>query len=279
MNQTSQYIFNIYHYLLNLRDTLEFTIDREHSVNLYNQRKTVLIEGKKSGSAFGNFLDNNKEQAEKLVEKLDEFIEDFYSDNSTVLTVAGDKVRVDHTQNIKLFEETIQLSESVRDILFGYLNYAKSRNELDEEIEQLVVRDERLYRSIVNMLVMGEFEKSFGEFQKVMGEAQGKPTPQSNFIVQNELQKLAGLIRFSRSHTHVTDNTTLDMLDKAIAVLEMSEGRRDRRDNRSFKDLFEEVNREANAAVRTNEPAWKEAYEKALADVIAEQNKAAGKDA
>ena len=149
----------------------------------------------------------------------------------------------------------------------------------DEEIEQLVVRDERLYRSIVNMLVMGEFEKSFGEFQKVMGESQGKPTPQSNFIVQNELQKLAGLIRFSRSHTHVTDNTTLDMLDKAITVLEMSEGRRDRRDNRSFKDLFEEVNREANAAVRTNEPAWKEAYEKALADVIAEQNKAAGKDA
>lgn len=279
MNQTSQYIFNIYHYLLNLRDTLEFTIDREHNVNLYNQRKTVLIEGKKSGSAFGNFLDNNKEQAEKLVEKLDEFIEDFYSDNSTVLTVTGDKVRVDHTQNIKLFEETIQLSESVRDILFGYLNYAKGRNELDEEIEQLVVRDERLYRSIVNMLVMGEFEKSFGEFQKVMGEAQGKPTPQSNFIVQNELQKLAGLIRFSRSHTHVTDNTTLDMLDKAITVLEMSEGRRDRRDNRSFKDLFEEVNREANAAVRTNEPAWKEAYEKALADVIAEQNKAAGKDA
>ena len=279
MNQTSQYIFNIYHYLLNLRDTLEFTIDREHNVNLYNQRKTVLIEGKKSGSAFGNFLDNNKEQAEKLVEKLDEFIEDFYSDNSTVLTVAGDKVRVDHTQNIKLFEETIQLSESVRDILFGYLNYAKSRNELDEEIEQLVVRDERLYRSIVNMLVMGEFEKSFGEFQKVMGEAQGKPTPQSNFIVQNELQKLAGLIRFSRNHTHVTDNTTLDMLDKAITVLEMSEGRRDRRDNRSFKDLFEEINREANAAVRTNEPAWKEAYEKALADVVAEQNKAAGKDA
>ena len=279
MNQTSQYIFNIYHYLLNLRDTLEFTIDSEQNVNLYNQRKTVLIEGKKSGSAFGNFLDNNKEQAEKLVEKLDEFIEDFYSDNSTVLTVAGDKVRVDHTQNIKLFEETIQLSESVRDILFGYLNYAKGRNELDEEIEQLVVRDERLYRSIVNMLVMGEFEKSFGEFQKVMGEAQGKPTPQSNFIVQNELQKLAGLIRFSRNHTHVTDNTTLDMLDKAITVLEMSEGRRDRRDNRSFKDLFEEVNREANAAVRTNEPAWKEAYEKALADVIAEQNKAAGKDA
>ena len=70
-----------------------------------------------------------------------------------------------------------------------------------------------------------------------------------------------------------------DMLDKAITVLEMSEGRRDRRDNRSFKDLFEEINREANAAVRTNEPAWKEAYEKALADVVAEQNKAAGKDA
>ena len=72
MNQTSQYIFNLYHYLLNLRDTLEFTINRDHGLNLYNQRKTVLVEGMKPGSAFGNFLENNKEQAEKLVEKLKE---------------------------------------------------------------------------------------------------------------------------------------------------------------------------------------------------------------
>ena len=274
MNQTSQYIFNLYHYLLNLRDTLEFTINRDHGLNLYNQRKTVLVEGMKPGSAFGNFLENNKEQAEKLVEKLKEFIEDFYGDKSTVLMVSDEKVRVDHTQNIKIFEETIQLSESVRDILFGYMNFAKSRNELEQDIENLVVRDERLYRTIVNMLVISEYEKSFSEFQKVMGESQGKPTPQSNFIVQNELTKLANLIRFSREHTHITDNTTLDLLDKTVQVLQMCEGRRDRRDNRSFQDLFGEVNREASEAVRVNEAAWKESYDKTLKLVLEEQKKA-----
>ena len=61
LNQTNQYIFNIYHYLLNLRDTLEYTLDREHSKAMYDQRKTVLTKGIEAGSALGNFFENNKE--------------------------------------------------------------------------------------------------------------------------------------------------------------------------------------------------------------------------
>ena len=120
MNQTSQYIFNLYHYLLNLRDTMEFVIDREHKVELYNQRKNVLTKGLEPTSALGSFLENNKEQSEKLVEKIKEFLADFYSDESTVITVSGDKLRIDHTQNIKILEATVQLSESIRDIVYGY---------------------------------------------------------------------------------------------------------------------------------------------------------------
>ena len=66
MNQISQYMFNIYHYLLNLRDTLEYTIDREHGKTLYEQRKTVLTKGIEEGSALGNFFKNNKEQGDKM---------------------------------------------------------------------------------------------------------------------------------------------------------------------------------------------------------------------
>ena len=45
MNQINHYIFDLYHYLLNLRDTLEYVIEREHQEALYNQRKTVLTQG------------------------------------------------------------------------------------------------------------------------------------------------------------------------------------------------------------------------------------------
>ena len=274
MNKASQYIFGLYQFLLNLRDTLEYTINRDHPLRPYEERKRIITSNiEDENSVFGNFVKNNKDKTEKLIENLKTFVEDFYSDSSTVLMVSGDKVRVDYTQNIKIFEETIQVAETLRDVLYAYVVHARQNKELDDSINELVRLDEKLYRTIVNMLVMQEFEKSFGEFQKVMSESKGQPTPQSNFIVQNELVKLSGLIRFSRQHAHCTDNETLDLLDRTIAVLEMTEGRRDRRDNKSFKELFDVVNKEALDAVRVNEGAWKVQLDKVIQDVIASQER------
>ena len=262
LNGTNQYIFNIYHYLLNLRDTMEYTIDREHSKELYDQRKAVLTNGLQTGSALGNFLDNNKEQGDKIREKLNEFLSDLYGEESTILKITEDgKVRVDHTQHVKLFDEVVGLQESIRDILYGYLNYARSKNESDEDMMKMVALDEKMTRTIIAMLIMREFQKSFGEFQKVMAESKGQPTPQSNFIVQNEISKMASMIRFSRAHAHNTDNETLDLLDDVNKVIEMTEGRRDRRDNKSFSDIFNDINRRLNDHVSLLEPQWKTAYE------------------
>ena len=262
LNATNQYIFNIYHYLLNLRDTMEYAIEREHSKEMFNQRKGVLTKGLEEGSALGNFLANNKEQGDKIREKLNEFINDIYGDESNIIKLTEDgKVRVDHTQHVKLFDEVVGLQESVRDILYGYMNFAKSKNESEPDMEKLVVLDERMTRVIIAMLIMRDFEKSFGEFQKVMGESNGKPTPQSNFIVQNEISKMANMIRFSRGHAHCTDNETLDLLDDVNKVIEMTEGRRDRRDNKSFQDIFNDINRRLNEYVAKIEPEWKKAYE------------------
>ena len=262
LNNTNQYIFNIYHYLLNLRDTLEYTIDREHDKNLYDQRLNVLTKGLEKGSALGNFLENNKEQGEKVRTKLNELINDLYSPESTIIRVTEDgKIRVDHTQHIKIFDEVVGLQESVRDILYGYLNFAKGKNETDEDMMRLVVSDERMTRGIIAMLMMRDFEKSFAEFQKVMAESKGQPTPQSNFIVQNEISKMANIIRFSRSHAHCTDNETLDLLDDVNKVIEMTEGRRDRRDNKTFQDIFNDINRRLNDFVAKLEPEWKKNYE------------------
>ena len=277
MNQASQYIFGLYQFLLNIRDTLEYAIDREHDLKKYEERKKIiLVNLEQENSVFGNFVANNQEQSKKLVEDLNNFVDNFYKENS-VLTVSGDKIRVDHSQNIKILEETVNVAEELRDVLYAYVNYAKGRNELEPEMEELIKKDEKLYRSIVNMLVMQEFEKSFAEFQKVMTESQGKPSPQSNFIVQNELVKLSGALRSSRAHAHCTDNETLDMLDRTNAVLEMTEGRRDRRDNKSFKTLFEEVNQEAIVAVRKYEPEWKAVFDRVIQEIIKAQNEAAPK--
>ena len=269
LNQTNQYIFNIYHYLLNLRDTMEYTIEREHTKALYEQRRNILKAGMEKGSALGNFLENNKEQGDKVKERLNEFISDFYSEGNTIIKVTEDgKIRVDHTQHIKLFDEVVGLQESVRDIVYGYLNYARGKNETEDEMIKLITLDERMTRTIIAMLVMRDFQKSFGEFQKVMAESKGQPTPQSNFIVQNEISKMAGLMRFSRAHAHCTDNETLDLLDDVNKVIEMTEGRRDRRDNKSFSDIFSDINRRLSDHVAKLEPQWKEIYEKLFKEMI-----------
>ncbi len=280
MNQTSQYIFNLYHYLLNLRDTLEYTIERPHDAKVFEQRKLVLTKGIQEGSALGNFLAQNKENGEKLKTKLGEFIADIYGEESNILSIHDNQVRVDHTQHIQIYDGVVGLTESVRDIIWGYINHARTTKELEEEILKLIVLDDVFYRTLITSLILRDFEKSFIEFQKVFGEAGGKPTPQSNYIVTNELQKMAGMIRFVRQHTHCTDNATLDLLDKALQVIEMTEGRRDRRDNKSFKDLFQEVHKELNEYLKTAELNVRKVSDKLFQEMIeiakvkAEENKA-----
>ena len=276
MNQTSHYIFNLYHYLLNLRDTLEYTIEREHNEKLYEQRKKVLTDGLNETAPLGSFLKNNPEQGEPLTKKLKEFVDEVYGDDSTILKLTEGKVRVDHTQHIVLFDYVCNLQESIRDIVYGYLNFARQNNESEAIITDLVELDDKLYRPVFVMLAMREFEKSFSEFQKVMTESQGKPTPQSNFIVQNEIVKLATLIRFVIQRHHCMENEIMDVLDETNAVIEMTEGRRERRDNKTFKDLFEALNQKLNNLVSKYEPLWKAEYQKTVAEAIAFSKKVNG---
>ena len=78
MNNINRYIVELYNYMLNFRDTLEYSIEKEHPVNVYNNRKAVLTDGLKEGFAMGNFLKNNGEKGEELKTKFSDFIYDYY---------------------------------------------------------------------------------------------------------------------------------------------------------------------------------------------------------
>ena len=274
MNNFSLYTFRLYHYLLTIRDTLEYSIKRDHSVEVYNSRKKILEENLQEGTPFGDFLKNNGEAGDKIREKINQFLSELYSENSTILIPAGETVRVDTAQLVTLFDMTVGLTETMRDIVFQYVAYGMKNNEIDKLLIKLVDEDERMYRVVLSMLAMRVFEESFAEFQKVMNESQGKPTPQSNFIVQNELAKLTGFLRFSRQHAHCTDNETLDLLDETLRVLEMTEGRRQRPDNKGFKEIFDDLNKKLNEAVAKDEAAWKATYQAVVTEVTKNQQPA-----
>jgi hypothetical protein len=271
MNNFSLYTFRLYHYLLTIRDTLEYTIKREHKIEIYENRKRILVDNLQEGTPFGDFLKNNGETGDKIREKVQSFIDELYSEKSTILMPSGQDVRVDTAQVVTLYDMTVGLTETLRDIVFQYVAHGLSIKEIDPMMVDLVNDDERMYRIILSMLVMRSFQESFAEFQKVMGESEGKPTPQSNFIVQNELVKMAGYLRFSRQHTRCTDNETLDLLDDTLKVIEMTEGRRQRPDNKGFKEIFEDLNNRLNTTAAKFENIWKNQYQKVVAEVTKNQ--------
>ena len=275
MNNFSLYTFRLYHYLLTLRDTLEYAIKREHKIEIYENRKKILVDNLQEGTPFGDFLKNNGETGDKIREKVQSFIDELYSENSTILVPSGDTVRVDTAQIVTLYDMAVGLTETLRDIVFQYIAYGQNNKEIDPMMVDLVNDDERMYRIVLSMLVMRSFQESFAEFQKVMGESQGKPTPQSNFIVQNELVKMAGFLRFSRQHTRCTDNETLDILDETLKVIEMTEGRRQRPDNKGFKEIFDDLNNKLNAQAAKLETIWKGQYQRVVEEVTKNQQAAA----
>ena len=275
MNNFSLYTFRLYHYLLTVRDTLEYTIKRDHKTDVYENRKRILIDNLEEGTPFGDFLKNNGETGDKIKEKIKSFIDDLYSENSTILMPSNDLVRVDSAQVVTLYDMTVGITETLRDIVYQYVNHGLRNEDPEQKVDPLLVElvseDERMYRVVLSMLVMRSFEESFAEFQKVMNESKGQPTPQSNFIVQNELVKMAGYLRFSRQHTRCTDNETLDLLDETLKVIEMTEGRRQRPNNRGFKDIFDELNNKLNTFAARTEAAWKQTYQKVVEEVTKNQ--------
>lgn len=279
MKNINQYNFDIIHVATHLRDTLEYVLPREHDEKVYNQRKEVLTKGLSKETPLGKFLEANKDKFTELLKNYDELLDEVYGDNSTILVkTAEGKIRVDHSQHLRIYELVTSMMEPIRDVIYFHVNLARKQNENEPIIEDLMPYDDRQYRLFAYLLMMQDFEKSFFEFQKVMGEAGGKPTPQSNFIVQNELAKYARMLRNIREHTRFTDNETLDVLDKCLQVVEMSEGRRDRRDNKNFPDLFKEALDGVNAKFTLNGPKWQEKFNKALQEMLTDiRNSSAAK--
>ena len=280
MKNINQYNFDIIHVATHLRDTLEYVLPREHDAKIFDQRKDVLTKGLSPETPLGKFLEANKDKFEVMMKNYNELLDDVYGENSTILTkTAEGKVRVDHSQHLRIYELVVNIMEPLRDIIYFHVNLARRQQENEPIIEELMPIDDRQYRLFVFLLMMQDFQKSFFEFQKVMGESKGQPTPQSNFIVQNELSKYAGMLRSIRSHNHCTDNDTLDALDKCLQVVEMSEGRRDRRDNKNFPDLFKEALDQVNALLVLNGPKWQEHFNKALREMLEDIKKNSNKSA
>ena len=270
MNNLSQCIFDLSHVNKNLRDTLEFVLPNEVAVETYNNRKIVVSSVLDGKSFISTFIEGNKESFKEFEKNYQEYLDEVYGDDSTILKkTAEGKIRVDHAQNIAIYRGVVYLGETIRDIMFNHIARARQEKLTEEGVMQYVNLDERFDRAIKVYLLIQEYQKSFMEFQKVMGEAQGKMTPQANFIIQNELNVVADMLRFERAHCHFTDNYSLDRYDRVVQLIEMCEGKRERRDNKNFPELFKETLDAIGVLVNENGKKYDEAYQANLKEMLA----------
>ncbi|MBP5694080.1 MAG: hypothetical protein J6X03_01310 [Bacilli bacterium] len=275
METISRVIVSLVYYNSLVRDTLEYTIPKDkYEVNFYDYKRNGIVNEPKLNTPLKVFLDQNGEKADELRKKLEQFGEDFYSDNSTVIKKAADgTLRVDHAQNVKVFESVIPLHEELNSIIRLRVDFARKNNQLEDRVVKLVDADERFYRGVALFALQGELVRQFEEFNKVMRESQGQPTPQSNFI-QNDLNSLVKALNTVRVSATAKDNVYTTALDAIFAEVEMMNGRRDLPAGKNFADVFNDANVKISDLVKEAEEDWRINYTPLLQELITDTQKA-----
>ncbi len=274
MNTISRVIVSLIYYNSLVRDTLEYTLNKDaYDVNFYDYKRNGIVNEIKLQTPLKVFLDQNGEKGEDLRKRLEAFGNDFYSDTSTVIKKAADGLRVDHAQNVKIFESVIPLHEELNSIIRLHVQYANQNNQYEDKLNGLLEADERFYRAVALLTLNGEIDRQFEEFNKVMRESEGKPTPQSNFI-QNDLNTLVKCLATVRQNAIAKDNLYTTALDAVFNSVEMMNGRRELPAGKTFPDVFNDANVKIRDFVQNAEEAWKTTYQPLLQELIEDNQKA-----
>lgn len=273
MQTISRVIVSLVYYNSLVRDTLEYTLPRDkYEVSFYDYKRNGIVNEIKVNSPLKVFIDQNGEKGQALLKECEKFGNDFYSDSSTVIKKTADGLRVDHAQNVKIFEEAIPLHESLNNVIRIHEQYAEKNNLKEEKIVNLLKADERFYRAVSLMTLITEIRNQFEEFNKAMREANGQKTPQSNFVEQ-DLNKLVGLINLTRQQATCTDDIYTNALDEIFKFIEMMTGKRDLPKGKSFQDVFNEIGIELSVFVEDAEKGWKSNYEPCLKELVEDNKK------
>ena len=270
MESISRVIVSLVYYNSLVRDTLEYTMERDsYNIEFYNYKKQGIINEIKVQSPLKLFLDQNGEKGESFRKQLEDFGETLYNENSTIIKMIDNKIEVDHNQNVLIFEKTIPLHESLNNIILIHKEYASNEKKLEPKIEKLLNADERFYRAVALMTLSQEIRKQFVEYNKIMNESRGEKTPQANFVEQ-DLNKLASLMGLVRQNAKCTDEIYTKALDLIFNYLEMMNGKRDLPAGKSFDDVFNEITISLAAFIEDAEKDWKEIYQPCLDELVKE---------
>ncbi len=275
MNEITHFLFIIYNFNLLIRDTLEYTIQdrKEFKIQLYNHRKDNLTAILNGPSPVRHFLDSNKETGKKIDEQLREFIEEVYSDKSTIIRVSGEELRVDSAQHLAIYNFVVGLHETFSDIINGYIAHIQ-KEDVTFSFKKMIEDDDFMYRAIAYMNIIADVEKTFIEFNQAMRETQGKPSPQSNFII-NDLRRYFGFLKFVKEHYKNGEFELKSMFESVEKLIAYMEGREKLPEGKTFPQVFEETKAITKQVVAKAEQKWRTSFAVVYQEVVEFEKKRA----
>ena len=264
MNNYTAAIASFIRYDVIVFNTLEYATKKEtYDLAAYKARQEIISKEIELNTPLKNCLDNSGEAGKNLLEKIQELVRLVYSPESTIVKLGPDEkeLRVDSSQALTIYEAVLPIHEELRKIVEAHVNAAKKNESYDEpSIDDVVLKEEYFYRSLVYMLMLDTFDHFFAEYNKARAEAKGGITPQSNFI-QNDINKIVGLFHFVRNNGIARSNKYYSAVDPLFALIEMTGGRRDLPEGKNFGQVFIDVKTKVREVTHDFELEWKPVYD------------------
>ena len=260
MNQASQVLTTLIHYNVAVRDTLEYCLVKEkYDENLFKEKKRSVLVEVNEHTPLKDIIDHSGENGEKLEKAIRDFYDEVYGDESTILKLADDGLRVDHNQHLAIYRHVLPIHENVTSMIRGIINDAHAKNIDVAEAEKVQAANDRMFRAVAYMTLVSDLNKLFNEYNQARNDAKGEETPASKFI-SNDIGTVIQNINFVRSNARETDSVYKNMEDKINGLMENMTGRRDLPVGKKSPDVMRETAETINLYVRDAEAAFRACY-------------------
>ncbi len=105
--------------------------------------------------------------------------------------------------------------------------------------------------------------KQFIEFNKEIKEANGQPSPQSNFTAQ-QLQKMENHLWQSRRAARINTRDYSDVVDRVFDYVEVMNGKRVLREGHTFDSDYQDLMKVVTGYIQGADTAWREKFTAAM---------------
>lgn len=268
MNQISEVLATLEHYKVAVRDTLEYTLQKEsYDVAAFNEKKRSILIELEQPTPLKSIIDNSGKNGQKLEKLIRDFYDQVYGDHSTILRAAEDGLRVDHAQHIAIFKGVIPIHENIEAMVKGIIADAHKNNVDVKNAEDVDKAEERLYRAVAYLSLTNQLIKLFGDYNQARSEAKGEESAASRFI-ENDINQVIQLLQAVRANSNLTDERYMYVQDKVFTLVEYMTGRRDLPMGKGFGEAIRETQDAIGGFVREVEPAFRDLYVPFLNELV-----------